>query len=441
MARARTGTLKLRTRAGKPNWFAQLTVDKADGSTAREWYSLETDNKTVAKRKLKRLVASQSKPTERSTVARVAARADTVSEYAAEWIARRAAGGIVSARDEKRNLDAYLLPHIGPLPLSEVRAAHVNAALEAALDAGLSRETLKKIRGVALRLFDSAWKRDLCDANPVLKSEVPEMREAPKKERAILTDTELAILLSFPTGDIELKMLVAVARTVGGARTSDLNRLDWSAVDTVAFVTLTLPRSKTGKPQRLEVPEAVRPFLREWWSNHGSPDAGPVFPSRRGESAGQFKIARGISYAGRLRRDLGRALEAHRERQARALGIGVDGVPAVRHELFVETAHTLPVDFHSCRRAYASALAESGVNVQHAMHLAAHSDAKVHGRYVMSTDAMGRAPASAIPTLPGSWVLQQSATIQNEKPTFSARHAGIEPATFGFGGRHSIQLS
>jgi hypothetical protein len=52
------------------------------------------------------------------------------------------------------------------------------------------------------------------------------------------------------------------------------------------------------------------------------------------------------------------------------------------------------------RRAFASALAEAGVNVQHAMRLSAHSDAKVHARYVMNTQAMRTIPAAALPSLP-----------------------------------------
>jgi hypothetical protein len=64
-----------------------------------------------------------------------------------------------------------------------------------------------------------------------------------------------------------------------------------------------------------------------------------------------------------------------------------------------ETATTLPVDFHSFRRAFNTALAEAGVNVQHAMHLAAHSDPKTHMRYVMKTTAMRTTPEAALPRL------------------------------------------
>jgi integrase len=58
---------------------------------------------------------------------------------------------------------------------------------------------------------------------------------------------------------------------------------------------------------------------------------------------------------------------------------------------------TLPVDFHSFRRAFNTALAEAGVNVQHAMHLAGHTSPLVHQRYVMSTATMRSIPAAALP--------------------------------------------
>jgi hypothetical protein len=71
-----------------------------------------------------------------------------------------------------------------------------------------------------------------------------------------------------------------------------------------------------------------------------------------------------------------------------------------RDPLFYETVATLPVDFHSFRRAFNAALAEAGVNVQHAMTLASHSDPRTHMRYVMETTAMRRIPDAAVPSLP-----------------------------------------
>ena len=58
---------------------------------------------------------------------------------------------------------------------------------------------------------------------------------------------------------------------------------------------------------------------------------------------------------------------------------------------------TQRVDFDSFRRAFNTALAEVGVNVQQAMHLAGHSDPKGHAMYVTSTKRMQKIPAAALP--------------------------------------------
>src|SRR4029077_15963719 len=69
--------------------------------------------------------------------------------------------------------------------------------------------------------------------------------------------------------------------------------------------------------------------------------------------------------------------------------------------LYFETATSLPVDFHSFRRAFNTALAGAGVNMQRAMHLAGHSDAKTHGLYVMRSPEMRSTPDAALPRLQG----------------------------------------
>jgi hypothetical protein len=73
---------------------------------------------------------------------------------------------------------------------------------------------------------------------------------------------------------------------------------------------------------------------------------------------------------------------------------------------------SLPVDFHSFRRAFNTALAEVGVNVQRAMHLASHSDPRVHARYVMRTAAMRAIPAEALPRLPAGALVEASKSLR-----------------------------
>jgi len=153
--------------------------------------------------------------------------------------------------------------------------------------------------------------------------------------------------------------------------------------------------------------------------------------ARRGRNAGGFKTQNGITYAPRLRRDLKRALVAHRVAEAERLGVPLAEVPEFRWELFKETDTTLPVDFHSFRRAYNTALAESGVNVQKAMALAAHSDPRVHERYVMSTKEMRTVPERAIPALPSPIVLQQTVAIRRADRRNLEPPSRVELETYG----------
>jgi hypothetical protein len=194
-------------------------------------------------------------------------------------------------------------------------------------------------------------------------------------------------------------------------RTGDLHKWQWTQIDLGRFEECFIPRAKTKAPQRLAIPEPLRPFLRPWWDRSGRPGSGPVFPARRGKRAGEAKSANN-SYAKRLRRDLFRAgiyrlppIEVPEKKRGQRTDLGkvpttTKLAPNPHDPLYFETDATLPVDFHSCRRAFSTALAEAGVNVQHAMQLTAHSDPRVHGRYVMSTTAMRSTPDAALPPLP-----------------------------------------
>ncbi len=59
-----------------------------------------------------------------------------------------------------------------------------------------------------------------------------------------------------------------------------------------------------------------------------------------------------------------------------------------------------PLDFHSFRRAFATGLASSGMNVQQAMALAGHRNASTHMRYVRITEVLD-IPEPALPKLTG----------------------------------------
>jgi hypothetical protein len=115
--------------------------------------------------------------------------------------------------------------------------------------------------------------------------------------------------------------------------------------------------------------------------------------------------------------------------------------------LHQETSTTKPVDFHSFRRAFGTALAEGNVNAQRAMQLSAHSDEKVHARYVMHTAAMRKIPDVAIPQLPPGLFGQLGQPVLNgafpdgidpNSPAISAPPTRLELVAFGLGSRPKL---
>lgn len=388
--RPRSGTLEFR----RGRWFGRLTIT-VDGENIRRWFDLGTDSKPVARRKLARLAKEHAGGAPLPSPEEVKA-PETVDSFAEAWLGSRQRRGVAVAAHERAIYEHVWKPAIGALALGNVRSAAIREVVEACADGSIlpkqrrhqrtapkrySRQSVSHIRAVAFRLFDAAWRDELVAENPVARVSVPDM-ETQTKVRAVLTDAELAALVSHPDVDAEIKLLVLLSRTIGGVRAGDLNTLDWTAFSP-RFETCTFVRRKTRKkrpaPVTFEVPAAVRPFLDAWWRRHGSPEAGPVFPVRRGKRAGEAKKRSNMSYADRLRRELIRA-----------------GV--TRRELHEETATTLPVDFHSTRRAYGQSLARAGLNEQAAMDLTGHSDSKVHRRYLENV-SVRVLPSPAVPAL------------------------------------------
>jgi hypothetical protein len=83
-----------------------------------------------------------------------------------------------------------------------------------------------------------------------------------------------------------------------------------------------------------------------------------VFPSRRGDRKGEEKIE--VSHAGAFRRDLRRAWGIERW-GGRKQAFAPVREPTERERTVLDgDRYTLPVDWHSWRRAYSQALADAG---------------------------------------------------------------------------------
>lgn len=394
MARKRSGSLVRRA----SGWRGSVRETLSDGATRRKWVDLNTPNKGLARRRLAALVARLERGEPLPDLVDEKAVELRVSEFAATYYPTREALKKKHWKDEQRWFKSYIEPHIGGELLGDVEGSDITALLLDAVKRGRPLESVKKIRVECFRLFRAAKTAKHIASNPVYEAETPELDEQ-GKARVILTDDEFVRYVLHPDGlpankklgtvDRELKILAILARTTGGQRTSDLHALDWSTVDRVHFDRILIVRPKTARQKKKRdneavyvVPEVARPFLAAWHVEQGRPDKGPVFPVRRGKRFGEGHERKGkASYAERLRRDLLRA--------------GVD-----RHELHHETDRTLPTDFHSFRRNFATALKRAHVDAREAMRLTAHTSFETHQGYVLDDGPIPAPPDAALPMLP-----------------------------------------
>lgn len=395
MGRPSTGSLVWT----KKGWAARITTT-VDGERVRLQRQLETTNKAAAQRKLARLLASDAPaPTE-------ALPPETFAQAAERVNAQRLRDGVRSARDELARLRSYAFAALGPMPVTAVQTAGVNDALDLCKSQGKSRQTVVHLRQALRVVFDALQREGEIAINPVDNAAMPRFSAVVRKERAVLTDDELVTYLGYehPLKQhrmpvLERQTMACVARCFGGLRTGDLHTLTWEAFDVAegSFEWGYAPRRKTKRPQRLEVPAILRSILRDWWERHGKPIAGPVFPSRRGKRVGKVKGK--VSHALALRRDLRRAFGVDRWDAESGTFKTIRPLTRRELELFEETDYTLPVDFHSWRRAFTQALADADVNAQTSSALAGHASLAAHARYLASSNKLRRVPESALPGL------------------------------------------
>jgi integrase len=407
MSRPATGQLVWQKRG----WAARIWR-VIDGERVRVRVPLDTNNRTVAQRKLEKFLADEN------ATFSDAQQPESFREAAERVNLQRVADGVSTAKDELARLRSYAFPVFENVHVGAVETSHVNAALDFAKAQGKAKQTVAHVRQAIRIVFEALKREGALKANPCDDAAMPRFAKVATKETAVLEDSELLVYLSYQhpkkhhqLAVLERQTMSVISRCFGGLRTNDLHKLTWQAfeIGDGEFARGWAPRVKTRRPQLLEVPTVLRPILRDWWERQGRPAAGPVFPALRGKRAGEAKGK--VSHALALRRDLRRAFgvetwnpERRRYEAARAL------TPR-EVELFEPTEHTDPVDFHSWRRAFTQALANAAVNVQTSAALAGHASLSAHVRYLANSGKAQVMPMAALPDIKAtSWPKLSAAT-------------------------------
>ena len=452
MARKRTGQLIERT----SGWYARVWTT-VDGERVRVMRALGTKNKVVARRKLEKLLAVDDASTEdvrRPETFREAAER-VYGARIAEYYARRPdVPDSKGPRDELAQLRRYAYPILQSMPVTEIQSTDINAVLDHVKEQGKTRATAQHLRQRMSNVFGTLRREGVIKHNPVDGSDMPRFAAAVVRERAVLTDAELAVYLAwedpearFSNAIRERQTMSCVSRMFGGLRTGDLHALRWEAFDVEhgAFEWGYAPRQKTRRPQLLEVPAMLRPMLRDWWERAGRPRQGLLFPVRRigkkGDRVGQQRL--GVTHALAFRRDLQAAFKA-----AAARGIDAPRPGSQRwRELFTEADYTRPVDFHSWRRAYVQALGDADVNAQQASALAGHASLAAHALYLRNAGKLRKLPEAALPQLtiktlpePEQKALAKGRVVENDvdNPGHEGDSAPGFPEKIAIGQDHSL---
>ena len=409
--RPRKGHLEQRGRF----FWCQLTVT-VDGESVRQWFNLKTESKPAARRKMARMVAEFAAGAPVPVLAETAAREETFGEAAKRCNDGRVADGMKSAKDELARLKRYAAD-LFDADVTKITTGLVNAILDGTKAAGQSRQSVQHLKQDISNVFAMLKREGVVASNPCVEAELPKFKKEVRKVRAVLTDEELVKYLGWvhpqkheQMATLERQVMACVARMFGGLRTGDLHAIDWSSLDTEngRFAMGWAPRQKTKTPQPLEIPAMLRPILRDWWERTEKKVTGPVFPTRKGERAGEER--KKSSHAKAFRRDLRRAFGIDQRRAVvvkrsnnrpltKYLWEPVRELTARERELFEEGRYTLPVDFHSWRRAFSQALADADVNAQQAQALAGHASLAAHQRYLANATKVRSIPEAALPRI------------------------------------------
>jgi integrase len=106
----------------------------------------------------------------------------TVSDWLAHWLVSRASPAPSTLRSYAAHVRLYLAPYLGPVLLSELSAAHVQAMFTAiirrhhALGTPISAATLNRIRATLRAALNAAMRRGLVGENAASRAELPRAR-------------------------------------------------------------------------------------------------------------------------------------------------------------------------------------------------------------------------------------------------------------------------
>ncbi|MEZ4438587.1 MAG: tyrosine-type recombinase/integrase [Polyangiaceae bacterium] len=233
---------------------------------------------------------------------------ETLADYLAQWLRRRASNPRVrvsTRSNNKSHVDHYVLPTLGSLPLEELRPRRVRDWLCDLRDGGrLKANSVRNVYATLKKALDGAVDEELIPSNParagIVRDELPpaELRYGDQLVWLRRSSAELLCTSDAVPHERRARWLVALT---SGLREGELQGLRWEDVDLDGDVPLldvhrsfTMRRKvgalKTASARRRvplhpEAVQALRTFKREVWpvivGRHPRPHD-PVFANAQG---------------------------------------------------------------------------------------------------------------------------------------------------------------
>lgn len=402
----------------KEGYSARVWVER-EGERVRVAVKLGTKSRVVATARKNRLL-------EGAAPELLADKSRSFAEMAEEIIG---ASGLKDMRRVLSRLRRYAYPLIGEMPVSDVTSVHIQEVLEEVAAArGGYTGSVRNVRDHISAVLGPLVERRVLDVNEALrikfKAKGGRRIRRVMLPRPVLTDEEFERLVEGLVGEIdrggpkgrrafELLILCLGAR-IFGMRTSDLHAWLWEMIDTDSFADAYVPRQKTedhllDDPEgetlfeawrdepRSALPGAFGRWLEAWWVGAGRPASGAVFAARKGKRAGQAK--KGRNYVEVLRAALWRFGITRPQPGFEAATTDDDRKKLCELQSGIARRRS-PVDFHSFRRAAATAAGKAAaageLSLRAAMLLTHHSNPAIFARYQAREDRIV-VPESAVP--------------------------------------------
>jgi integrase len=225
----------------------------------------------------------------------------TVARFGERWIKERRQQGLRDVDTDEGRLRKHVLPHLGTMPLDDVRPKHLIAMVKALRAAGkLAPRTVYNVYGLVHTLFRDAVIEELIAATPAVlsKNQLGKKVDADPEWRvgALFTRAELEALISSDALPWDRRVLYAL-EGLAGLRHGEAVGLLWRSYEPrmEPLGRLVIARSydragtKTERPREVPVHPTLAGVLAEWkrtgWVELMGKAPGPddlVVPSREG---------------------------------------------------------------------------------------------------------------------------------------------------------------